>query len=166
MTWKDDLALGFLMGAVLVTPATVAVSASTGDWLWTILAIPGAVAVAMIIGGAARTRAAAAAGSLGRKKGVANTFAVLGLVLGAAAGVALIWFGISLNFHADTCDPERTTCIAVVNGVARGESTESVGSQQFKTFLLSLIAVVPGVMLLFAVVRGTLSLRRKAKRSG
>ncbi|MBB5851215.1 hypothetical protein ACFQ05_37970 [Amycolatopsis umgeniensis] len=156
-TWKDDVAIGFLLGAVLVTPAAVAVSASIGDWLWTILAIPGTVAVAMVIGGLVRTRAAAALGSIGRKTGVASTFAVLGMILGAAAGVALIWFGISFNIDADICDPAQNTCVAVVNGVARGESTESVGGQRFKTFLLSLVAILPGAVLLVFVARAALA---------
>ncbi|WP_409493142.1 hypothetical protein [Amycolatopsis sp. cmx-11-12] len=154
MTVKDDLSLGLLLGVMLVTPATVAVSASTGEWLWTILAIPATVAVMVVIGTLVRTRAAAAVGSVAGKKGVVGTFAVLGLLLAAAAGVALIWFGVRLNFTADTCDPERSRCVAVVNGIARGESTESVGSQRFGTFLLSLVGIVPGAVLLFIAARG------------
>ncbi len=159
-TWKDELAIGVLVGVMLVTPAAVAVSASTGDWLWTIVAVPGTVFLALIVGGLVRTRAAAALGSLGRKNRVATTFAVLGMVIGAAAGAALIWFGISFNLDADICDPDRSTCIAVVDGVARGESDESVGGQRFKTFLLSLVAILPGALLLYAVARAALARAR------
>ncbi|MEV6906902.1 hypothetical protein [Amycolatopsis sp. NPDC051071] len=160
MTWKDNLTLGCVVGVMLATPAAVAVSASTGVWLWTFLAAPATVVVFMVIGALARTRAAAAAGEVAGKKNVVSTFAVLGWIVAAAAGVALIWFGIQLNFTEDTCDPTQSRCVAVVNGVASGESTESVGSQRFGTFLLSLVAIVPGAVLLFAVARRLLTARR------
>ncbi|GAB3066505.1 hypothetical protein [Micromonospora schwarzwaldensis] len=98
-----------------------------------------------------------------RSRGFVAAATVTGLLLGAAVGIGLIWFGISFNLNASTCDPESSRCVTVIDGVARGESTESVGSQQFGNLLLSLVAILPGAVILVGVTRGMVSLVRKGR---
>jgi hypothetical protein len=153
----------------LATPIAVAHSASTGQWLWTAAAIPATIVVCVVIGGVTRvlraTRFGDAIGALDRADRLVSVFAVVGLLAAALAGVGLIWFGVWFNLDADTCDPAQARCVLVVDGVARGETDESVGSQRFSNFILSLVAILPGVMLLVAATWGTRSFARRRNRA-
>lgn len=145
--------IGYGLGfSIPVAAITVGIVAAVGQWLWVIAVVPATVTLVVVIGLVARL--------VSRCKSLVQVWKVVGLLVGLAAGVALIWFGIEVNLNASTCDPQVSRCVASVNGIARGDSTESVGSQRFGTFLLSLIAIGPGILILYFVLRGARTLTR------
>ncbi len=151
-TVKDSAALG-VVSSILVGMFTIAVSVSTGQWLWAILTVPMMVTLCVVAGLIVQVGARSAV--------VVRVAKVAGLLLAAGAGVALVWFGISVNLDAATCDPAVSRCVSVVNGVARGKSTESVDSQQFEHLLLSLVVIIPGLVILYFTSRGAISFTRQ-----
>ncbi|GAA4545611.1 hypothetical protein [Amycolatopsis samaneae] len=146
-TWKDHLGLGLVV-LMPVGPVLVGVSLATGNWLLPAIALPAIPAVTLLAGTLARTRAAAALGSVARTGFVVDTVTLLGLFLGAVAGIALIWFGIRFNLSAKSCDPATYDC------VTRGPSAGSATGRELRRLLLSLILIAPGATLLFLSSRG------------
>jgi thiol:disulfide interchange protein len=135
-TLAKDLVVYGLGFSIPVAAITFVISVLVGQWLWVIAAVPATVALVVVIGLVARLGSRHTSPMSRRMGGiVVQVGKVVGLLVGLAAGVALIWFGIQVNRNASTCDPQVSHCVAVVNGVARGNSTESVGSQRFGTFL-------------------------------
>lgn len=129
--------------SVPVGMVTVGVSAASGDWTWALLTVPAMVALSVTIGWIAK---------VGKKSRVFVAMSAgVGMLAGAAAGLLLIWFGIQYNMNADVCDPEVSSCRVIINGIVRGETTESVASQRFDHFLLSLAMILPGLLILFMV---------------
>jgi hypothetical protein len=151
-TAKDNAVLGVML-SVPAGMITFGVSGATGQWLWAILTVPVMVLLSVTIGWVARVGA--------RSVVLVRVSTVTGLIAAAVAGVALIYFGIAVGVDAPVCDPEVSRCVVVINGVARGESDQSVGSQHLGNLLLSLVAIVPGLTILFWTVRGAAAFARR-----
>jgi hypothetical protein len=156
-TMQNSVILGAVF-SVLAALFTVPIGFADHSWLWA--TVPAAVTftLAVLIG--------AIVAVAERSGGFRRVAIGMGLLLGLAAGAALIWAGVVINLRADVCDPQVSRCVTVVNGVARGASTESAGDQRFSTFLLSLIAIGPGLMILYFAGRGAVRFVRPASSRG
>ncbi|TDP94025.1 hypothetical protein [Labedaea rhizosphaerae] len=153
---KDSLQAGLVV-CFPTAPIILGLAFALGPWYAWILAFPGVILLTVAISLVATV--------IRGHRAITGPLTAIGLLILAAAGAGLIWFGIMVNLHNAPCDPEVSQCVTVINGVARGESTESTGSQQFGTFLLSLVAILPGLLLLVVSARVTGHLIRRRSSS-
>lgn len=164
-------ALTGLMTNFLVLPIALGFLAGFGLWLWSFLAIPAMVVLCVLISVIARLVEAirgnrpASGPRPERVAGpgrviVKRTAAVAGLLVAAAAGIALMAVGVKVASDSPTCDPEVSRCIAVVDGVAQGESHASVGDQQVGNVFAGGIAFLPGLAILIGTYFGAERLTR------
>ncbi|WP_159942094.1 MULTISPECIES: hypothetical protein [unclassified Nocardiopsis] len=152
LTFGDVVFIGLFM-CLPVGMFTVPIGIAEENWWLIILTPPATIALVGLITLISRM--------IGGNRTILRSLGAVALVLGTAAGAFLIWFGVSAFLNADVCDPGTSRCVLVVNGVASGESTQSVGSQLFGAFLLSLGAIVPGVLLMGVCVRTAVRARRR-----
>jgi uncharacterized membrane protein YraQ (UPF0718 family) len=157
---REDAVLGLLCSFFTLV-LCLFVSLFTSQWLWLIAAVPATVVLAVVIGLIGRLASRSAKLTrIGHSTALARSAQAILLLVGLATAVGLIWVGIAVNRNAAPCDPQVSHCVLVVNGVARGTSDQSVGSQRFSTFLVSLIAIGPALVILYYVVRGGRNLIR------
>jgi hypothetical protein len=75
--------IGYGLGfSIPVAAITVGIVAAVGQWLWVIAVVPATVTLVVVIGLVARL--------VSRRKSLVQVWKVVGLLVGLAAGVALI----------------------------------------------------------------------------
>lgn len=167
-TLKEAAGIGLMLN-IMALPVAFGVLAATDHWYYAFFAIPAMVVLSVVIAVIARL-----IGSIrgprdfyaerrppGRARvALTRTAAAIGLLAAVAAGIALMGLGIQVATDSPTCDPEVSRCVLVVDGVARGETSTSVESQQTSNFLVGMVAFFPGLCLLIATYFGVRSLAR------
>lgn len=139
---RSSVKSGLVYGLMACLPASIVILGVTfgAEDPYVLLAYPALVALTVLI--------TVVAHLVKKSRSLVGAAATLGVIVAIGAGAGLIWFGIQLNITETPCDPEQSRCVVVIDGAARGESTESVGSQRFSTFILSLSAIAPGLLII------------------
>ncbi|MEV6369750.1 hypothetical protein AB0L86_22970 [Micromonospora musae] len=163
-SWGKTITNAIVTGLILsvfVVAMALGVLAEQGLWLWSFLAIPAVVllcvlisVISRLVGMIRRSRPAAAPRPARDRVVLKRTAAGAGLLVAAAAGIALMGVGINVATDSPTCDPEVSSCVTVVDGVARGESDTSAGEQQVGNLLTGSVVFVPGLALLVGTYLG------------
>jgi len=145
---------GALLGGVGQLWAAVEYGAAG---LWLIPIVMAVIFVGGLIGTAVSARL-----SGGAKEGLTTASGWVLRVVGAAAGIALVWLGISLivDFTPDCVPSETVRCVGIRNGQEIGDVTAA--EQGTSNFFVALMPMVPGVILFVVVVRSTVNALRRA----